>query len=84
MEHAAKAVVIGGGVLGLEAAWELKKAGIDVQVLEAAPILMGRQLDENASDILRMFAEKERCEDQYGRFRGSSGRRRTCIGSPLV
>ena len=58
MEHAAKAVVIGGGVLGLEAAWELKKAGIDVQVLEAAPILMGRQLDENASDILRMFAEK--------------------------
>ncbi len=28
MEHAAKAVVIGGGVLGLEAAWELKKAGL--------------------------------------------------------
>lgn len=27
-------------------------------MLEAAPILMGRQLDENASDILRMFAEK--------------------------
>ena len=30
MEHAAKAVVIGGGVLGLEAAWELKKAGLDL------------------------------------------------------
>ena len=58
MENASKAVVIGGGVLGLEAAWELKKAGIDVQVLEAAPILMGRQLDENASDILKAFAEK--------------------------
>ena len=29
-----------------------------MQVLEAAPILMGRQLDENASDILKAFAEK--------------------------
>lgn len=34
------AVVIGGGVLGLEAAWELKKAGLEVTVLELAPQLM--------------------------------------------
>ena len=33
-------VVIGGGVLGLEAAWELKKAGCQVTVLEAACQLM--------------------------------------------
>lgn len=46
------AVVIGGGVLGLEAAWELKKAGLSVTVLEAAPMLMGRQLDATAGSIL--------------------------------
>ena len=33
-------VVIGGGVLGLEAAWEMKKAKCHVTVLEAAPLLM--------------------------------------------
>lgn len=51
------AVVIGGGVLGLEAAWELKKAHIQVTVLELAPQLMGRQLDEHASDLLREISE---------------------------
>lgn len=51
------AVVIGGGVLGLEAAWELKKAGCTVVVLEAAPVLMGRQLDEAAGQMLKNIAE---------------------------
>lgn len=58
MENAEHAVVIGGGVLGLEAAWEVKKAGIRVNVLEAAPVLMGRQLDEDSADFLRRIAEK--------------------------
>ena len=47
-----KAVVIGGGVLGLEAAWELRKAGVQVTVLELAPKLMGRQLDDQAAAVL--------------------------------
>lgn len=50
-------VVIGGGVLGLEAAWELKKAGKQVVVLEAAPQIMGRQLDEAASEMLSAISE---------------------------
>ena len=45
-------VVIGGGVLGLEAAWELKKSGCSVTVLELAPQIMGRQLDMAASQLL--------------------------------
>lgn len=45
-------VVIGGGVLGLEAAWQFKKKGIDVTVLELAPKLMVRQLDDRSSDLL--------------------------------
>ena len=46
------AVVIGGGVLGLEAAWEMKKAGLGVTVIEAGPVIMGRQLDAKAGKFL--------------------------------
>ena len=46
------AVVIGGGVLGLEAAWELCKAKCNVTVLELAPSLMSRQLDEKSGEFL--------------------------------
>ena len=49
-------VVIGGGVLGLEAAWELKKSGCSVTVLELAPQIMGRQLDLPASQLLTEIA----------------------------
>lgn len=52
-----QAAVIGGGVLGLEAAWELKKAKCDVTVLEAAPQLMGRQLDESGSGMIKSVCE---------------------------
>lgn len=53
-----QAVVIGGGVLGLEAAWELKKAGLSVTVLELAPQLMGRQLDLEGGAFLKALIEK--------------------------
>ena len=53
-----RAVLIGGGVLGLEAAWELSKAGKDVTVLEAMDRLMPRQLDEQASAMVKASAEK--------------------------
>ena len=46
------------GVLGLEAAWELKKAGLEVTVLEMAPSLMGRQLDESSGEQLKIIASK--------------------------
>lgn len=52
-----KTVIIGGGILGLEAAWELKKAGKEVTVVEVAPKLMVRQLDDRASDLLREAVE---------------------------
>lgn len=58
MKRSRNAVVIGGGVLGLEAAWELKKAGLSVTILEAAPVLMGRQLDTAAGEWLMRIAAK--------------------------
>ena len=59
LQTAKHAVVIGGGVLGLEAAWELRKAGCEVEVLELAPVLMGRQLDAEGGALLQEIGEAE-------------------------
>ena len=50
---ATRAVCIGGGVMGLEGAWGLKEGGLDVTVLETAPGLLPRQLDDTASEMLQ-------------------------------
>lgn len=50
------AVVIGGGLLGLEAAWEMKKSGINVTVVEFLPRLLPRQLDEVGSKTFEKIA----------------------------
>jgi len=47
-----KAVVLGGGLLGLEAARGLAGRGMDVTVVHAAGHLMERQLDTVAGDLL--------------------------------
>lgn len=49
---ARSAAVIGGGLLGLEAAKALVDLGLRTHVIEAAPRLMPRQLDETASHFL--------------------------------
>jgi nitrite reductase (NADH) large subunit len=46
------AVVIGGGLLGLEAAAGLKKLGMQVTVVHLMPTLMERQLDPAAAGML--------------------------------
>lgn len=61
-----KALVIGGGILGLEAAWQLKLAGLEVVVFEMLPALMLRQLDEGTSQKLRMLAEAKGLEIHTG------------------
>lgn len=52
-----RAAVIGGGLLGLEAARGLLTHGVEVTVLEAAPQLMVAQLDLEAGDMLRKTIE---------------------------
>ena len=48
----ARAVVIGGGLLGLEAAYGLASLGCDVTVVHLMDRLMERQLDEGAAKLL--------------------------------
>jgi len=45
--------VIGGGLLGLEAAGALKAMGLETHVVEFAPRLMGVQVDEGGGEALR-------------------------------
>ena len=52
------AVVIGGGLLGLEAAHGLSLRGMKVTVLHLMPTLMERQLDEAAGWLLKDALEK--------------------------
>ncbi len=51
-------VVVGGGLLGLEAANALKNLGLDTHVVEFAPRLMAVQLDEGGGLVLRKKIEK--------------------------
>ncbi|MCM3703520.1 nitrite reductase large subunit NirB [Paenibacillus macerans] len=54
-----KAAVIGGGLLGLEAARGLLHLGMDVSVVHINPYLMERQLDEPAARMLQRELEAQ-------------------------
>jgi nitrite reductase (NADH) large subunit len=53
-----RAVVLGGGLLGLEAASGLRALGAEVSVVHLMPTLMERQLDADAGAALREKIEK--------------------------
>jgi len=50
-----RAVVLGGGVLGIEAADALLQLGLKVSIIHSADYLMNRQLDQPAAKILSTF-----------------------------
>ena len=54
----ARAAVIGGGLLGLEAAYGLAKADVDVTVVHVMDRLMERQLDPAAASLLKQDLER--------------------------
>lgn len=57
-EGAGTAVVVGGGLLGLEAAVALKNAGLDVAVVDIAPTLLPRQLDPGGGALVQEILER--------------------------
>jgi nitrite reductase (NADH) large subunit len=72
----ARVVVIGGGLLGLEAAYGLAKAGAQVTVLHLMDRLMERQLDHHAALLLKRAVEAKgisvRLEAQTARVIGTN------------
>ncbi|WP_052273468.1 FAD-dependent oxidoreductase [Flavihumibacter solisilvae] len=57
MRPGQKAVVIGGGILGLEAARALSESGLKTTIIEVAPHIMSRQLDADSAAILQKQIE---------------------------
>jgi nitrite reductase (NADH) large subunit len=54
-----RAVVVGGGLLGLEAAYGLAKAGASVTLVHLMDRLMERQLDAPAAELLKSLVERK-------------------------
>lgn len=54
-----KAAVIGGGLLGLEAARGLLHLGMETHVVHNAPYIMNRQLDRTAANMLQRELESQ-------------------------
>ncbi len=71
------AAVIGGGLLGLEAAKAVKDMGIESHIIEFAPILMCRQIDQGGHDALVGKIEemglKVHCNARTEAFVGTDG-----------
>ncbi|HXG29283.1 MAG TPA: nitrite reductase large subunit NirB [Nevskiales bacterium] len=60
-------VVVGGGLLGLEAAKALKDLGLQTHVIEFAPRLMAVQVDEGGGRVLRRKIEQLGVQVHTGR-----------------
>ncbi|MBL1405775.1 MAG: nitrite reductase large subunit [Hyphomicrobiales bacterium] len=73
-----RAVVIGGGLLGLEAAAGLREQGMEVTVIHLMPTLMERQLDQAAGYLLeKAFVDRDiqvLCEANTKEILGEDGK----------
>jgi len=79
-----RAAVIGGGLLGLEAARGLLTHGVEVTVLEAAPQLMVAQLDPEAGDILRKTIEAMGMKVLCNTITTRIVRTKNCVSDPIT
>lgn len=64
--NARRAIVLGGGVLGLEAACGLARRDIAVTVIHPAPALMERQLDDEASRVVESTLRRTGVDQRVG------------------
>lgn len=62
VKKCSSAVVIGGGLLGLESAYNFAKAGLKTYVIERSPYLLSRQLDEKGGKLLQKKLENKNIE----------------------
>ncbi|MFI4936814.1 MAG: nitrite reductase large subunit NirB, partial [Caulobacterales bacterium] len=65
-DRGGRAVVIGGGLLGLEAAYGLVRRGMAATVVHLMDVLMERQLDDSASFLLRQALSERGVETVLG------------------
>ena len=63
-----KIIIIGGGILGLEAASSISKLGLDITIVEAFDYLLPRQLDKDLSQKLEKSLNDMGMETLTGKF----------------
>ena len=63
-----KAIIIGGGLVGMQAARALSDHGLEVCILEAAGRLMFQQLDETAAEMLKTATQNSGIRVETGVF----------------
>lgn len=68
LDKSKNVLVIGGGLLGLEAAYEAKLAKKEVAVVEAMPNLLTRQLDKDGSTTLENILKENGLNIMLGKF----------------
>lgn len=64
-----KAIVIGAGLLGLEAAYGLLKQGMDVTVVHRNPVVMNAQLDAEAGGLLEQHLTSDLVNEKGMNFK---------------
>ncbi|GAB7568511.1 FAD-dependent oxidoreductase [Gemella sp. Musashino-2025] len=83
MKNSKKAVVVGGGYIGLEVAESYAKAGIEVTIVDFAPRILNTYLDKELTDILTAEGEKHnltiRGEEKVLSFKGENGKVRSVV-----
>jgi len=58
MEKAESAIILGAGLIGMHAAQDMTKAGLQVTVVATTPQVMGQYFDEEAASLIeRIFVE---------------------------
>lgn len=67
IEENKKVIVIGGGLLGLEAAYSIKKAACEVLVVESFDHILGKQLDNELSEKLEEKLNETGIKTQTGK-----------------
>ena len=80
-----KAVVVGGGLLGIEVASALSEIGIKTTLVHLFDVLMEKQIDKTASELLRKKLESKGIEVLLNKktveIQGEGGRARTIVFS---
>lgn len=61
-----KACILGGGLIGMRAAYALKKRGVNVHVIVKSPHIFSQMLDAEAADMMRQHLESNGIEISTG------------------
>lgn len=83
-KRAKRAVVVGGGAIGVETSVALRRRGLDVLLVELMPYLLPTMLDQDMAELVAQRLQKEGirvlCAQQLREMRGDKNVRSVVVG----